>query len=155
MTVQYDRPACEMSGWWIRRRLRGSGSAADSGIRTDSSCRKVDGPVCLRPSRVSVCFEDKYGGPDVRPAVSEEYSPVDLAVGGGEVAPPLVVVESDTARVSDLQMVESDTTRFSWMWSFSGCWPAVSPIGFGGNFADFDGRASPVGSCSPGRNHGG
>ena len=37
-------------------------------------------------------------------AVSEEYSPVVLAWGGGEVADayPLVVVESDTARVSVL-----------------------------------------------------
>ena len=47
------------------------------------------------------------------PAVSE-YSPVVLAGGGGggwEVADayPLIVVESDTARVSGLQMVESDT----------------------------------------------
>ena len=31
-------------------------------------------------------------------------------------------------------------------------WPAVSPSGFGENLADFDRRASPVGSCSPGRN---
>ena len=30
------------------------------------SCRKVDGLVCLRPSRVSVCFQDGCGGPDVR-----------------------------------------------------------------------------------------
>ena len=47
------------------------------------------------------------------PAVSEEYSPVVLAGGGGVVveAYPLVVVESDTARVSDLPMVESDTAR--------------------------------------------
>ena len=44
------------------------------------------------------------------PAVSEEYSPVVFA-GGGEVADayPLVVVESDTARVSDLQLVKSDS----------------------------------------------
>ena len=42
-------------------------------------------------------------------AVCEEYSPVVLAGGGGgEVADayPLVVVESDAARVSDLPMVE-------------------------------------------------
>ena len=31
-----------------------------------SSCRKVDGPVCLIPGRVSVCFQDECGGPDVR-----------------------------------------------------------------------------------------
>ena len=42
------------------------GSATDSGIRADSSCRKVDGPVCLRPGRVSVCFLDEFGGPGVR-----------------------------------------------------------------------------------------
>ena len=43
------------------------------------------------------------------PAVSEEYSPVVL--DGGEVADayPLVVVESYTARVSGLQLVETDT----------------------------------------------
>ena len=34
----------------------------------------------------------------------------------------------------------------------SGRWPAVSPSGLGGNLTDFDRRASPVGSCSPGRN---
>ena len=47
------------------------------------------------------------------PAVSEEYSPVVFAGGGGEVADacPLVVVESDTARVSGLQLVRSDTAR--------------------------------------------
>ena len=28
----------------------------------------------------------------------------------------------------------------------------MSPSGLGGNLADFDGRMSPVGSCSPGRN---
>ena len=38
----------------------------NSGISADSSCRKVDGPVCLRPGRVSVCFQDECGGPDVR-----------------------------------------------------------------------------------------
>ena len=45
------------------------------------------------------------------PAVSEEYSPVVFAGGGGGVADayPLVVVESDTARVSGLQLVKSDT----------------------------------------------
>ena len=44
----------------------GSGSATDGGIRADSSCRKVDGPVCLGPGRESVCFQDECGGPDVR-----------------------------------------------------------------------------------------
>ena len=65
--------------------------------------------------------------------MSEEYSPVVLAGGGAvAVAYPLVVVESDTARVSVLPMVELDTARVSvlrkfpavffwgrspWMWS--------------------------------------
>ena len=42
------------------------------------------------------------------PAVSEEYSPVVFAGGGGEVADtyPLVVVELDTVRVSVLQLVK-------------------------------------------------
>ena len=37
-----------------------------SAIRADSSYRRVDGPLCLRPGRVSVCFQDECGGPDVR-----------------------------------------------------------------------------------------
>ena len=47
--------------------------------------------------------------------MSEEYSPVVFAGGGGGVADayPLVVVESDTARVSGLQLVKSDTERVS------------------------------------------
>ena len=82
---------------------------------------------------------------------------------------PLVVVESDTARVSGLQLAKSDTARVSVL-SVAGCkfsaiffgegrlgcgrsgsWPAVSLSGLGGNLADFDRRASPVGSCSSGR----
>ena len=74
------------------------------------------------------------------------------------------MVELDRARVSDLPMVESDTARVSVL-SVAGCkfpavffgegrlgcgwsgrWPAMSPSGFRGNLADFDGRASPVGS---------
>ena len=50
------------------------------------------------------------------PAVSEEYSPVVFAGGGGGAvadAYPLVVVESDTAPVSGLQLVKSDTARVS------------------------------------------
>ena len=48
-------------------------------------------------------------------AVSEEYAPVVFA-GGGEVADayPLVVVESDTARVSVLPAVFWG--RSPWMW---------------------------------------
>ena len=58
-------------------------------------------------------------------AVSEEYSL--FLLGGGEVAHayPLVVVESDTARVSGLQLVESDTARVSVL-PIAGCkFPAV------------------------------
>ena len=61
------------------------------------------------------------------PAVSEEYSPVVLAGGGGGVSRciPLVVVESDTARVSGLPMVESDTAQVSVL-PVAGCkFPAV------------------------------
>ena len=61
------------------------------------------------------------------PALSEGYSPVVLAGGGGAVAAayPLVVVESDTARVSVLPMVESDTARVSVL-PVAGCeFPAV------------------------------
>ena len=50
-----------------------------------------------------------------------------LLEGGGEVADayPLIMVESDTARVSDLQMVESDTARVSVL-PVAGCkFPAV------------------------------
>ena len=82
------------------------------------------------------------------PALSEEYSPVVLAggMGGGVAAAyPLIVVESDTARVSVLPMVESDTARVSVLpvagrffgegrlgCGWSGRWPAVSLSGFGG-----------------------
>ena len=62
------------------------------------------------------------------PAVSEEYSPVVFAGGGGGAvadAYPLVVVESDTAQVSGLQLVESDTAQVSVL-PVSGCkFPAV------------------------------
>ena len=86
---------------------------------------------------------------------------------------PLVVVESDTARVSGLQLAKSDTARVSVLpvagckfsaiffgegrlgCGRSGSWPAVSLSGLGGNLADFDRRASPVGSCSCGGNPGG
>ena len=58
------------------------------------------------------------------PVLSEEYSPVVLAVGGAvAVAYPLAVVESDTARVSVLPMVESDTARVSVL-PFAGSDPA-------------------------------
>ena len=51
------------------------------------------------------------------PAVSEEYSPVVFARGGGgggvTDAYPLMVVESDSAQVSGLQLVGSDTECLS------------------------------------------
>ena len=47
----------------------------------------MDGPVCLRPGGVFVSFQDD--------------------------AYPLVVIESDTAQVSGLQLVESDTAQVS------------------------------------------
>ena len=47
------------------------------------------------------------------PAVSEEYSPVVFCWGVVADAYPLVVVQSDTAQVSDLQLVESDTAQVS------------------------------------------
>ena len=55
----------------------------------------VECPSGSRTSAVARTFQ---------PAVSEEYSPVVFAGGGGEVAEayPLVVVKSDTARVSVL-----------------------------------------------------
>ena len=77
----------------------------------------VESPSVSRTSAVARTFG---------PTVSEEYSPVVLA-GGGEVADayPLVVVVSDTARVSDLPMVESDTARVSVL-PVDGCkFPAV------------------------------
>ena len=43
-----------------------SGFDTYSGIRTTRSYRKVDGPVCRGPGRVSVCFQDECSGPDVR-----------------------------------------------------------------------------------------
>ena len=64
---------------------------------------------CLSVSRTSAVART-FG-----PAVSEEYSPVVFAGGGGAVADayPLVVVESDTAQVSGLQLAKSDTVRVS------------------------------------------
>ena len=61
------------------------------------------------------------------PALSEEYSPVVLAGRGGGVAAayPLVVVESDTARLSVLPMVESDTARVFVLPVASSKFPAV------------------------------
>ena len=84
-------------------------------MRADSSFRKVDGPVCFRSGRVFVCFQDECGGRTFGPAVSEEYSPVVFAEGGGGVADayPLVVVESATVQVSGLQLVESDAAQVS------------------------------------------
>ena len=94
------------------------------------------------------------------PALSEEYSPVVLAGGGGggggvAVAYPLVMVESDTARVSCQSPVVSSRPFFwgrsPWMWSV---WALVSPIGFGGNPASFDRQVSRDELYSSGRNPG-
>ena len=62
----------------------------------------------------------------------------------------LQLVESDTACMSVLLVAGCKFPavfwgRSPWMWS-------VWASGLGGNLADFDRRASPVGSCSPGRN---
>ena len=103
------------------------------------------------------------------PDVSEEYSPVIFAGGGGAVADayPLVVVESDTVQVSDLQLVESDAAQVSVLpvagWKFPAVFLGRSPliwlvwamarrVSEWRDFADFDRRTSPVGSYSPGRN---
>ena len=62
------------------------------------------------------------------PAVSEEYSPVVFAGGGGGAvveAYPLVVVESDTAQVSGLPLVEPDTAQVSVLPVAGGKFPAV------------------------------
>ena len=75
------------------------------------SCRRVDGPVCRRPGRVSVCFQDECGGPDVQGVAADAY--------------PLVVVESDTVQVSVLQSVKSDKAQVSVL-PVAGCmFPAV------------------------------
>ena len=67
----------------------------------------MDGPVCRGPGRVSVCFQDEYGGPDVR------VFPCCFFLGGGGVADAyhLVVVESDPAVVSGLHAAVSDSDR--------------------------------------------
>ena len=96
----------------------------------------VDGPVCRGPGRVSVCFTMSAVARTFGPAVSEEYSPVVFAGGGGGVADayPLVdstqvsglrSVVSDSAQVSGLQLVGSDTARVSVL-PVAGCeFPAV------------------------------
>ena len=60
------------------------------------------------------------------------------------------MVESDTARVSVLPVAGCKFPAVFFGEGRLGCgrsgrWPDVSPSGFGGNFADFDGRANPVG----------
>ena len=70
------------------------------------------------------------------------------------------MVESDTERVSGLPVAGCMFPAVLFGEGHlgcgrSGCWPAVSPSGFGGNLADFDGRASPVVPSSPGLNPGG
>ena len=69
---------------------------------------------CLSVSRMSVVAR-----------TSEEYSPVVFAWGEVADAYPLVVVESDTTRISGLQLVKSDTARVSVL-PVAGCkFPAV------------------------------
>ena len=107
----------------------------------------VECPSVSRTSAVAQTFG---------PAISEEYSPVVFAGGGGCRCIPLVVVESDTARVSGLLVADCKFPAV-----FLGK-VALDVVGLGVgppcrrvDFADFDRRASPVGSCSPGRNPGG
>ena len=92
--------------------------------------------------------------------------------GGGEVANayPLVVVESDTVRVSGLHYnwlsqiqreclscLSPVVSSRPFFWGKvaldvgrSGRWPAMSPSGHGGNLADFDRRASQLVCAAPG-----
>ena len=102
--------------------MRGSGSATDSGICADSGYRRVDGLVVLDLVESPSVSRTSAVARTFGPAVSEEYSPVVLA--GREVADayPLVVVESDTARVSDLPVAGCKFPavfwgRSPWMWS--------------------------------------
>ena len=69
------------------------------------------------------------------------------------------MVESDTARVSVLPVAGCDFQAVFLGEGRLGCgrsgrWPAVSPIGFGGNPAGFDRRASRDDSYNSGRNPG-
>ena len=93
------------------------------------------------------------------PAVSEEYSPVVFARGGGRLpmhTPWLSLSQIQREYLSCLLPVVSSRAFFLGKVAFDvaglGIWPAVSPSGLGGNLTDCDRRASPVGSCSPGRN---
>ena len=72
----------------------------------------------------------------------------------------LQLVKSDTARVSALPVASCKFPAVFFWEGRLGCgwpgrWPAVSPSGLGGNFADFDRLTSPDGSCSPRHNRGG
>ena len=81
-----------------------------------------------------------------------------LLGGGGGVADayPLVVIKSDTARVSVLPVAGCKFPAvFLGKVAFDVAGLGVGPSGLGGNLTDCDRRASPVGSCSPGRNPGG
>ena len=110
------------------------------------------------------------GGGGGGAAVADAYPLVAVESDTAQVS-GLQLVKSDTAQVSGLQLVGSDTARVSVL-PVAGCkFPAVflgkvtfDVVGLGvgppclrlgGDFADFDRRTSPVGSCSPGRNPGG
>ena len=85
----------------------------------------MDGPVCRRPGRVSVCFQDECGGPDVRAGRVWGVFPCVFLLGEGADAYPLVVVESDSVQVSVLQSFESDKEPVSAL-PVAGCeFPAV------------------------------
>ena len=72
------------------------GSDTDRSIRADSSYRKVDGPVCHRPGRVSrtSAVARTFG-----PAVSEEYSPVVFVGGGGGGSFGDIIMEGFRTRI--------------------------------------------------------
>ena len=85
----------------------------------------MDGLVCRRPGRVSVCSRTSAVARTFGPAVSEEYSPVFLCWGVAADAYPLVIVESATVQVSVLQSVKSDKAQVSVL-PVAGCkFPAV------------------------------
>ena len=75
----------------------------------------MDGPVCSRPDKNPSISRKSVVARPFGLAVSEEYSPVVFAGGGGAVANayPLVVVESDSALVSGLRAVVSDSALVS------------------------------------------
>ena len=114
--------------------------------------------VCPSVSRTSAVART-FG-----PSMSEVYSPVVFAGGGGGGrlpmhAPLLSLSQIQRECLSCLLLVVSSRPFFLGKVAFDvvglGIGPPCLRVDSGGNLIEFNRRASPVGSCRPGRNPGG